>query len=96
MKIVAICGSPRRGNSFSALQSIQENFPEVDFEILMLNELDLKMCRGCYVCFLKGEQFCPLKDDRDMIINKISMYLSSRHPHLSLLYNHLEFEQLFH
>ena len=28
-------------------------------------------CSGCHVCLTKGEQFCPLKDDRDAIISKI-------------------------
>ncbi len=71
MKILAICGSPRKGNSYAALKSIQEKFPEIDFKILMLNEMNLEKCRGCYVCFLKGEQYCPLKDDRDMIIKEM-------------------------
>lgn len=37
----------------------------------MLNEVDLKMCKGCYGCVLKDEEFCPLKDDRDMIIQEM-------------------------
>lgn len=72
MKILAICGSPRKGNCYSVLNSIKENYPDIDFKLLMLNELNLKQCRGCYVCFLKGEENCPLKDDRDMIIQEIS------------------------
>ncbi len=29
------------------------------------------MCRGCKNCFRKGEEFCPLKDDRDVLIEKM-------------------------
>ncbi len=71
MKILAICGSPHKGNCYSVLNSIKENYPNIDFKLLMLNEVNLENCRGCYVCFLKGEENCPLKDDRDMIIKEI-------------------------
>ncbi|MFC1977268.1 flavodoxin family protein, partial [Chloroflexota bacterium] len=72
MKILAICGSPKKGNCYSVLNSIQENFPAIDYKLLMLNEVNLEQCKGCYVCVLRGEEFCPLKDDRDMIIQEIS------------------------
>ena len=71
MKILAICGSPHRGNCYSVLNSIKGNYPTFDFKLLMLSELNLEQCRGCYVCFLKGEENCPLKDDRDMIIKEM-------------------------
>ena len=72
MKILAICGSPRKGNTYSVLNSIQESYPDIDYRLLMLNEVNLEQCRGCYVCVLRGEENCPLKDDRDMIIKEIS------------------------
>jgi len=72
MKILAICGSPHKGNSYSVLNSIKENYPAIDFKILMLNEVNLEMCKGDYGCILNGEQYCPLKDDRDMIIQEMS------------------------
>ena len=34
----------------------------------MLSELNLLDCVGCYSCVNTGEENCPLKDDRDMII----------------------------
>ena len=71
MKILAICGSPRKVNSYGALNSIKENYPDIDFKILMLNDLNLEMCKGCYGCVLNGEEFCPIKDDRDMIIQEM-------------------------
>jgi len=71
MKILAICGSPHRGNCYSVLNSIKENYPDIDYKLLMLSEVNLEPCRGCYVCFLKGEENCPLKDDRDMIIKEM-------------------------
>jgi len=71
MKILAICGSPHRGNCYSVLTTIKEDYPNIDYKLLMLNELNLERCRGCYVCVLRGEENCPLKDDRDMIIKEI-------------------------
>ncbi len=70
-KIVAIVGSPKRGTTYKVLNSMQEQYPEVDFNILMLNELDIGMCKGCYLCNKRGEEQCPLKDDRDMIIEEM-------------------------
>ncbi len=29
------------------------------------------MCRGCKLCFTKGEEYCPLKDDRDVLLEKL-------------------------
>jgi multimeric flavodoxin WrbA len=71
MKILAICGSPRKGNTYSALSSIKENYPHIDYKLLMLNELDFELCRGCYTCVLRGEEKCPIKDDRDMVIKEM-------------------------
>jgi len=48
MKILAICGSPRIGNTYSALNTIKESFSDIDIEILMLKDLKFELCRGCY------------------------------------------------
>jgi multimeric flavodoxin WrbA len=73
MKLLAICGSPRKGNSYKALATIRDAFPGIDFEILHLMDMDLKLCKGCYACVLKGEATCPFKDDRDMILKKMAV-----------------------
>jgi len=36
-----------------------------------LSDYNLKFCQGCCRCFDKGEEFCPLKDDRDVLLEKI-------------------------
>ncbi len=68
MKLAAICGSPHKGNTFEILGMLAQAHPEVDFKILMLSELDLKDCFGCYSCIDNGEESCPHQDDRDVII----------------------------
>jgi multimeric flavodoxin WrbA len=65
MKLLAINGSPRKGNTSNALNLIRDAFPGIDFEILHLIDLDFKLCKGCYACVLKGESKCPLKDKGD-------------------------------
>ena len=71
IKIVAICGSPHRGNTYDILSMLEQSHPEIDFKILMLSELDLKDCVGCYSCINNGEESCPLRDDRDLIIEEM-------------------------
>lgn len=42
MKILAICGSPRTGNTYSVLKSIQDNYPDIDFKLLELSKMNLE------------------------------------------------------
>ena len=37
----------------------------------MLSDYNLEICKGCKLCLDQGEEFCPLKDDRDQLIQKI-------------------------
>ena len=71
MKILAICGSPKKGNTYSALNFIKDKYPEIDFKILMLKDVSLQPCLGCYVCVKLGEEKCPLKDDREKIVKEM-------------------------
>ncbi len=71
LKIVAICGSPHRGNTYEILGMLANAHPDVDYKILMLSELDLKDCFGCYSCIDNGEESCPHQDDRDVIIEEM-------------------------
>lgn len=74
MKILAIMGSPHKGNTLELTQRIEEHLKrlgEVNFEYLHLKDLDLKPCKGCFVCFLRGEEHCPLNDDAAKIAEKL-------------------------
>jgi len=69
MKILAIIGSPLgKGNTYKVVQRIEDNLKKlndnVDFEYVMLKETNLQMCRGCFLCLSKGDEYCPLKDER--------------------------------
>ena len=72
MKILACIGSYRtNGNTARVMSLIEEQMRReadragepLEFETLSLGHLNLQMCRGCRVCFDRGEDHCPLKDD---------------------------------
>lgn len=75
MKVLAIMGSPRsRGNTYKITKMVEERMKElgdVEFEYVFLKEINLKTCLGCRACMERGEEFCPLKDDRALIEEKI-------------------------
>jgi multimeric flavodoxin WrbA len=53
------------------LGTIADDHPEIEYKLLMLGELNLQQCRGCYACIAHGEEKCPLKDDRDLVVNEM-------------------------
>ncbi|MFC2126698.1 flavodoxin family protein, partial [Bacteroidota bacterium] len=63
---------PRKGNTYSTLNFIKENYPDIDFSVLHLSKLDFQLCKRCYTCVKRGEDKCPIKDERDMIIGEMS------------------------
>lgn len=75
MKILAVMGSPRKGESFKFMKLVEEKFKQkgdVDFEYLFLKDCKLGNCIGCHLCIMKGPEKCPLHDDRDMIEERMA------------------------
>ncbi len=73
-KVTAFVGSAHKQNTHQAVVQFVENLQalgEVECEIITLSNYQLKACRGCRICFDKGEAYCPLKDDRDVLMDKI-------------------------
>jgi multimeric flavodoxin WrbA len=48
-----------------------QSFGDVRGEIVFLGDYDLGLCRGCKICFMRGEERRPLKGDRDALIGKM-------------------------
>ena len=74
-KITAFVGSARKGNTYKAVEQFMNELQalgDVETEIVMLSKYSLGVCRGCRLCFKKGEEFCPLRDDRDVLMEKIN------------------------
>ena len=75
MKIIAVIGSPRKGNTYHIVSLIEQEMQKlgsVEFEYVFLRESSLEHCRGCLVCFGKGEEHCPIKDSREGIEQRLA------------------------
>jgi multimeric flavodoxin WrbA len=82
MKILALVGSYRKhGNTSRMVDLFTEQLAAeaehagepLEFESINLGHLDIQPCRGCRVCFDKGEDKCPLKDDIPAIKEKMKV-----------------------
>ena len=74
MKVTAFIGSARKKHTHTATENFLKNlqtYGDVEYELVPLNEYNLKICKGCKLCCDKGEELCPLKDDRDLLLKKI-------------------------
>ncbi len=74
-KVTAFVGSAHKKNTHKAVVQFLNNLQalgDVEYEIVTLSDYKLGICRGCRLCFEKGEEFCPLKDDRDVLMDKIA------------------------
>jgi multimeric flavodoxin WrbA len=74
-KVTAFVGTARKKSTYSAVRQFLDNLRslgDIECEIVALSDHPLGMCRGCKLCFERGEEFCPLKDDRDFLIEKLS------------------------
>jgi len=75
-KITVFVGSPHRGGATyraaCALREELESGGGVHCELVMLADYRLGVCRGCRVCFDRGEEHCPLADDRDALLSKMA------------------------
>jgi multimeric flavodoxin WrbA len=74
-RITAFVGSARKKHTYNAVRQFLDNLQsqgDVECEIVALSDYRIETCRGCKLCFEKGEEFCPLKDDRDVLIEKMT------------------------
>jgi multimeric flavodoxin WrbA len=72
--VTAFVGSARKRYTHHAVVQFLSNLEsmgDIEYEIVRLSDYRLQACRGCKVCFEKGEERCPLKDDRDVLIEKM-------------------------
>lgn len=74
-KVTVLMGSPHKGGAtYRASRKFLddlESFGDVSGEIVTLSDYSIGVCRGCKTCFDRGEERCPLKDDRDALIEKM-------------------------
>ena len=73
-RVTVFVGSARKRNTHHAVQQFLgtlQTLGDVEYEIVPLGDYRIETCRGCCACFARGEEFCPLHDDRDLLIAKI-------------------------
>lgn len=75
MNILAVIGSPKgKGAGYKIVKKIEDRMKAmgpVEFEYLFLKDADIRPCTGCYTCMAKGEDKCPLKDERAALEQKL-------------------------
>ncbi|NMB91894.1 flavodoxin family protein [candidate division WWE3 bacterium] len=72
MKVLSICGSPRKGNSETLVLFIQDLLKKkgVDNEVVLLRTKNIKHCGGC-VEFCNKNLKCLQKDDMNELVRKM-------------------------
>lgn len=71
MKIIAICGSPRKGNTEFVLKRILAKVEEfgAKTELILLREKRIEFCDGCLSCDSAGQ--CKIRDDMQIIYPRL-------------------------
>lgn len=72
--VTAFVGSARKQHTYHAVEQFLarlEGRGDVRGDIVRMSEVRLKTCCGCKLCFDQGSGFCPLDDDRDLLIEKM-------------------------
>ncbi len=76
MKVIAISGSPRKGNTEWMLKKLLERVAEngAEVELILLRRINIKLCLGCLTCEAGGKDrkgVCKIKDDMNEIYPKL-------------------------
>lgn len=76
MKIIGVCGSPRKGNTEWMLGTLLEAAARggAEVELLRLRKMDVRTCRGCLACEEGGRErkgICKIKDDMTGVYPKL-------------------------
>jgi len=74
MKLAVIMGSPRKRDGYAITQRIHEILKmngEVELDYICCKDVELEECRGCNLCFEKGEGYCPIKDGLPDIVRRL-------------------------
>ena len=76
MKVMAICGSPRKGNTEWMLQKLLDDLVRggAEVELILLRKRNIKRCLGCLTCEAGGKEregACAVSDDMQEIYPKM-------------------------
>lgn len=73
MKVIALNGSPRKGNTHALLTLVCEQLEKegIETEIVEVASRNISGCTGCGACFKTKDRECIIKDDANEIIAKM-------------------------
>jgi multimeric flavodoxin WrbA len=76
VKIVGVCGSPRKGNTEWMLRTLLDAAAGSGAvtEMLLLRKMNVRTCRGCLACEEGGRErkgICRIKDDMNEVYPKL-------------------------
>jgi multimeric flavodoxin WrbA len=76
MKVVAVCGSHRKGNTEWMLNTLRARLTSngAEVELILLRKADVKMCLACLKCEEGGRKrpgVCKIQDDMNAIYPKL-------------------------
>lgn len=70
MKIVIVNGSPRKGNTYSAINALKSGIDTTNsVEVIEADKLNISGCKGCNAC--QCTNGCIAKDDTNMVVDKL-------------------------
>lgn len=73
-KILAVMGSPRKGETYQALKRFEEclnQVESVEMEIIFLSQVALPDCLGCHRCISEGEDKCYQAERVNLLYEKM-------------------------
>ena len=72
MKVLAICGSPRKGNTEAMLRKLLDGAKGkgAGIELVLLRDRRIELCDGCDSCFGTGKG-CHVQDDMQALYGKL-------------------------
>jgi multimeric flavodoxin WrbA len=83
-KILAVIGSPRKGDTYQAVSNFEtalNKIEEVEIEYVMLSKVGFPDCTGCHNCCIKGQEFCgesgKVKELHDKMLAADAVILAS-------------------
>jgi multimeric flavodoxin WrbA len=74
-KIIVLMGSPRKGETYKAVQKFEEELKmiePIEMETVFLNKIGFPDCLGCHNCILKGEGTCYQAEKVKGLVDKIN------------------------
>ncbi len=106
MKIVVIHGQNHKGSTYHITKLLLDRLQQEEAELQEFYANDTRQCIGCFNCFMRGEEFCPHKDQvqpvikaieaADVVIAESPNYCMGMSGQLKSFFDHMGYRWLVH